>query len=332
MSVLERTRTHPDPPSLTDRYLDAVAHEVPRTRRDEVTGRLRSTIEAGVVRRTAGGVPGAEAERQALVELGDPRRVAEEAVGPRWLVGPRLYGDYLRVLRTLAWVVLPVVAALVALGNGIAGEHPAQVVAASLSATVGAGIHLAFWVTLVFAVLDRRGVVLHAHERAWSLDDLPAPHASRVGLGETVASVCVQVLLLGVVLWPWQYWPSAEGEPVPVLAESLRPTVTALLAGVLLAGIALALVAYRVGRWTLSLAAATTVLDAVFAGVVIWLVVSGRLLDPAFVAALGASPLLDEAAAQSAATALGTLVAWAVGVGCVVDVVDTWRKALRAGG
>lgn len=331
MSLLERTRTRPDPPSLTDRYLDAVAHEVPRTRRDEVTGRLRSTIDAGVVRRAARGVPRAEAERQELAELGEPSQVAGAAVGPRWLVGPRLYGDYLRVLRMLARVVLPVVAVLVALGNGIAGEHPAQVVAASLSATVEAGIHLVFWVTLVFAVLDRRGVVLHAPERAWSPDDLPAARPGRVGIGETIASVAVQTLLLGVVLWSWQYRPSAQAEPVPVLAESLRPTVTAVLVVVLLAGITLALVAYRVGRWTPWMAVATTVLDTVFAGVVIWLVGSGRLLDPAFVDALGAGPLLDEPAALSAATVLGTVAAWAVGIGCAVDVVDTWRKALRAG-
>lgn len=319
-------------PSLTERYLDVVAHGVPRQRRDVVTTRVRATIESDVGRRVTEGVPPVDAEWQSLAELGDPKRVADAEAGPRWLVGPRLYPDYVRVLRTVAVIVLPLVAALVALGSGLAGENPLEVLASALSAVVGAAVQVAFWVTVVFAVLDRRGVVLGGAEDVWSPADLPAAAQTGVRLGETITGIVIQVLLIGVVLWPWEYWPSADADPVPVLNQDLWPAVTALLVAVLVAGIVLAGVTYWVRHWTVGLAAVNTVLDVVFAGVVIWLVATGRLVDPAFVDALGGSPVLDAGQAEQALNAFSVLIAVAVGFGCAVDLLDGWRQALRPRG
>lgn len=320
-------------PSLTDRYLGAVAHDVPRHRRDEVTVRVRASIESDVSRRVAAGVPPADAEWQSLADLGDPRRVADAEAGPRWLIGPALYPDYRRVLRTVAAIVLPLVTVLVALGSALSGEGMLEVLASALSAAVGAAVQVAFWVTVVFAVLDRKGVVLGGSaDGVWSPAELPAAPRTRVGLGETIAGVVMQVVLIGLVVWPWQYWPSADGEPVPVLNDDVRPQVTVVLVAVLVAGIVLAVVTYRVGRWTPLLATVNTVLDAVFAGVVIWLVATGRLVDPAFVDALADSALLDGTQVDQAVTAFGVLVGSAVGIACVVDLVDGWRKALSSPG
>jgi hypothetical protein len=329
MTVLHPPRTEQMSASLTDRYLDAVAHDLPRQRRDEVTARVRASIEADVGTRVAAGMPPPDAEWASLAERGDPKRVADVEAGPRWLIGPRLYPDYVRVLRIVEAVVLPLVAAVVALVSGLAGDNPLEVLASVLSAVVGAAVQVAFWVTVVFAVLDRRGVVLDGAQSAWSPADLPAAPRTDVGLGETIAGIAVQVLLIGLVLWPWQYWPSADGDPVPVIDLDLRPQITTLLVAVLVAGIALAAVTYRVGHWTVGLAATNTVLDVAFAGLVIWLVATGGLFDPAFVDALGDSPLLDPGQAEQAVDALGVLIGTAVGFACAADLIDGWRKALR---
>jgi hypothetical protein len=151
-----------------------------------------------------------------------------------------------------------------------------------------------------------------------------------VSLGDTIGGIVMALLLIAVVLWPWQYVPSAGADGVPVLSSDLRPGVTALLVTVLVASIALDVVVYLVGRWTMLLAAATTVLDLVFAGVVITLVASSSLFDPAFVEALAGSPVLDGAQAQSVVTAMGTALAWVVGIVCAADAVTSWVKALRA--
>jgi hypothetical protein len=328
MSLLE----HPAPtdPTLTDRYLDVVAHEVPHDRRDEVVAQLRASLAREVTARTARGTSLDEAEREALEALGNPRRVADRAAGPRWLIGPRVYPDYLRVLRLVLVIALPIVATVVAISTALAGQNLAGVAGSALAAVANTGVMATFWVSVVFAVLDRAGGSLHPEHETWSVADLPAPVRHRVSLGDTIGGIVMAVLLIAVVLWPWQYVPSVGAEPVPVLSADLRPEVTALLVAVLVAGIALDVVVYLVGRWTVLLAALTTLLDVVFAGVVITVVASSSLFDPAFVAALASSPVLDGSQADSVVSALGTGLAWVVGIVCAADAVTAWVKAVRA--
>jgi hypothetical protein len=330
MSLLDRPR---DPvPSLTDRYLDVVAHEVPHDRREDVLARLRATVETEVSARTTTGTSPLDAERQALETLGDPRRVADEAAGPRWLVGPRVYSDYLRVLRLVATIVLPIVAAAAAISSGLGGQDPGEVVVSALDAALDSAVMVAFWVTLVFAVLDRTGAQLHPRDEHWSVSDLPAPARGRVSPGETISGVVMSVLLIGVLLWPWQYVQTAGAPSVPVLATDLRPGVVTVLVAVLVAGIALDVVLLLVGRWTLLLAAVNTVLDLVFAGVVVAVVAADRLFDPAFTAALQSAPALEAADGRAAAAALGVVLAWVVGIVCTADAVTGWVKAVRSRG
>ena len=327
MSLLSRSgRTDPTP---TDRYLDAVAREVPHNRRDEVRARLRERIDVDLTRRVAAGTPAAEAERRALEALGDPRRVADEAAGPRWLVGPRVYPAYLRVLRLVAAIALPVIAAAVAIVSGLAGQNPVEVVFSALAAVAGAAVQIAFWVTIVFVVMDRSGVQPPPMRRSWTIEDLPAPARVTVTLADTIAGVVLSVLLIAVVLWPWQYEVSAGARSVPVLAAGL-PAVTAVLVGVLVASIVLDVGLYLVGRWTILAAVLNTLLDAMFAGIVIWLVATDRLFDPGFLAALGETPTFDPAQADAVIAAMGMGVAWSVGLVCAADVVMGWVKAVRA--
>jgi hypothetical protein len=327
MSLLDGSgRSDPTP---TDRYLDAVAHEVPHDRRDEVRAQLRERIEVDLTRRVAAGIPAAEAERQALEALGDPRRVADEAAGPRWLVGPRVYPDYLRVLRLVAAIALPIVAAAVAIASGLAGQNPVEVVFSALAAVAGAAVQIAFWVTVAFVVVDRSGARPPSMRHRWTIEDLPAPARVTVTLGDTISGIVLSVLLIAVVLWPWQYEASAGAGSVPVLASGL-PVVTAVLVGILVAGIVLDVVLYLVGRWTILAAVVNTLLDAAFAGIVIWLVATDQLFDPAFLAALRETPTLDPAQADAVIAAMGTGVAWIVGLICAANVVMGWVKALRA--
>jgi hypothetical protein len=151
-------------PTLTDRYLAVVAREVPHDRRDEVVAQVRASVESEVTARAAAGTPLHDAERQALEALGNPRRVADRAAGPRWLIGPRVYPDYLRVLRLVLVIALPVVATVVAISTALAGQDPGSVVAAALAAAANTGVMATFWVSVVFAVLDRTGGSLHTDD------------------------------------------------------------------------------------------------------------------------------------------------------------------------
>ncbi len=303
---------------------------MPQDRRDGVCARLRESIDVDVARLLAAGTPVLEAEREALEALGDPRRVADDAVGPRWLVGPRVYSDYLRAMRTVAAIALPIIAAAVAIASGLAGQNPVEVVLSAGAAVLGAAVQIAFWVTVAFVVVERCGTPAPSQGRSWTVAELPVPERARVGLGETVTGIVFSVLLIGVVLWPWTYVPSAGSASVPVLSEDLRPEVTAFLVALLVAGIILDLVCYLRGHWTLLLAALNTLLDVAFAGIVISLVASERLFDPAFVEALRVSSTLDPGQVDTVVTAMGTGLAWGVGLLCAADAISGWTRAVRA--
>jgi hypothetical protein len=307
-----------------------VAQQVPRDRRDDVAEQLRQSLEADVRRRVGSGTPPLEAERQAVEALGDPRRVADDAVGPRWLVGPRVYPDYLRVLRTVAAIALPIIAAAVAIASGLAGQNPVEVVLSAAGAVFSAAVQIAVWVTVAFVIVDRTGTPAPSQQRHWTVADLPVPARARVGLGETVTGIVFSVLLIGVVLWPWTYVPTAGAAAVPVLSDDLQPEVIAVLVSVLVAGIVLDVVCYLRGRWTFLLAALNTLLDLAFAGIVIGLVASDRLFDPAFVAALQVSLTLDPGQVDTVVTAMGTGIAWGVGLVCAADAITGWTRAVHA--
>ena len=99
--------------SLTDRYVDATVRDLDQAQRHDVERELRTTIEDMVDARVRDGAGDrAVAEREVLLELGDPMRLAADYAGrPLDLVGPRAYPQWRRVttllLSTLtAWGVL----------------------------------------------------------------------------------------------------------------------------------------------------------------------------------------------------------------------------------
>ena len=143
----------------------------------------------------------------------------------------------------------------------------------------GAAVQIAFWVTIVFVVMDRSGVQPPAMRRSWTIEDVPVPARVTVTPGATITGIVLSVLLIDVVLWPWHYVVSAGARSVPVLAAGL-PAVTAVVVGVLVASIVLDVVLHLVGRWMILAAVVNTLLDAVLAGIVIWLVATDQSFDP----------------------------------------------------
>ena len=312
-----------------DRYVAAVLAHVPRDQRAGVEVELRRSIAADTARRLAAGQDPDEAaaEREVLTGLGDPIRAAADYSGrPLALIGPAFYPDYLRLLRLLLLIVVPVVAIVIGATTVLAGSGPWQVLLAAAGAAFSVGVQVAFWVTLVFALLDRSGSAPRK-EASWDLDDLPELPVTRVGLGETVASVAGLALLAWFLVWQPEYRETLDSTqpPIPILDPDLSGFWIPLLVTVLLASIALAIVVYRRGRWTPLLAGVNTVLTLTFALPAIWLLATGRALNPAFTtdAALGAL--------GDVAELLPTLIAWLIALIAAWDVADSWRRALRSG-
>lgn len=312
--------------SLTDRYVAAALKGVQADQREDVAAELRASIADAVEVRTSQGENSDDAERAVLLELGDPTRLAAGYSGrPLYLIGPAFYPDYIRLLRLLLSIVVPIIAIVVGAASAVAGAGPLDILLAAAGSAFSVGVQLAFWVTLVFALVDRSGAAPRTATSDWDLDDLPEPRDRRIGLGETVASVTGLSLLIWFLLWQPGYQESFDpgGPSIPILDPGLSSFWIPALVAVLLASIALEIVKYRRGHWTVPLAAVNTVLSLAFAIPVLWLIATGQLLNPEFLDTIATGEF------ASVVDLMPTVAAWIIAVVCVVDIAEGWWKAVR---
>ncbi len=313
---------------LTDRYVWAAVRTVPEPQRSDLEPEIRELIEETVEAHLASGEEPSAAERAALVQLGDPERLAADyADRSLTLIGPRYYLAWMRLLKTLLATVVPIVTAVVFLaqflGQGEVGAAIGGAVATALSVTV----HVGFWTTLVFAILERAGATDAGLE--WTPEGLPAlPDHSRHGrLPDLVASLVFLGVLAGAVLWQQvrSVVRADDGSVIPLLDPALwsfwLPWFLALI--VLEAGFAVRL---YLRDWSWAAAVVNLCLALAFAVPAVLLWSEGRLLNPAFLDAVG----WDPAAATGGGWTVASIITAVVVLIAAWDVVDGFLKARRA--
>jgi hypothetical protein len=311
---------------MTDRYVWAVLGGVPAERRPEVEAKLRDAITRAVDARVAEGQPPDEAEQRVLTEFGDPMRVSADYTGRELhLIGPALYPDYIRLLRLLLTIVVPIVGVVVGAVTALSGADLWSIVSAGFGTAFAVGVQVAFWVTVVFALIDRYGGRNREAASTWDLDDLPELPRQGISLGGTIGSVAGLAVLAWFLLWQPGYQESFDpgGPSIPILDPALDRFWIPFLVVVVLASIILEIAKYLVGRWTVTLAVVNTVLSLAFAIPVLWLATTDQLLNPAFV-----STITVEGVA-SVVSGVPVLIAWLIVVVSVLDISEGWWKALR---
>ena len=202
----------------------------------------------------AGAPTRADAERAVLVELGDPLRLAAGYSGrPLHLIGPGVYPEWLRLVRVLLVVIVPisVIGTLVArlFVEDVATMNVGSLVGSSIAMAITVAVHVVFWTTLVFVILERTG---HASLDTWTPEQLPDTSGTgRVGFGETAGNVVLLVLVALAFVWQQTSSPvTSGGGSVPVLDPALWSGWIPWLLLVLAADAVVALLAYRRGRWS----------------------------------------------------------------------------------
>jgi hypothetical protein len=189
--------------NLIDRYITEVGKHLPQKQRADIEKEIRSTLLDMLEERNPAS---ADAEREATViallkEYGAPRKVAESYIGPRYLIGPRIFPLFELVTK----IVLSVVAgiAIVGLGIGLAGSSLTGFdflsrVGSSALGLLGSLITVFGNIVIVFAILDR---VLPASEfeetEEWKPEQLAnEPDPDEVKYGEQIVGVLFLVLFL----------------------------------------------------------------------------------------------------------------------------------------
>lgn len=309
--------------TLSERYVAAVSRRVPENQRTDVELEVKAAIGDLVDARLAAGETPAGAEREALAELGDPVRLAADYAGrPLHLIGPALYPDYIRLLTVLLAVVVPIAGAGVLLGTLLASGNPGETAANTVLTVMSVILHIFFWVTLIFALIERGGTKKPLTR--WDPEQLPdVPQAGQPRLGDTIVSIVLLLFAAGYILWQQFRSPFTDtaGAPVPLFDPALWSFWLPYFIAVLASGIVLEVVRYHLGGWNLPLFTINLVLNLAVAVPAVWLLLAGQLLHDEFLDRLTWWP-----SAQTDATAAGVVVI--IGI-TVWDIIDTAVKTRR---
>jgi hypothetical protein len=197
--------------NLIDKYIAEVGKHLPRKQRGDIEAEIRSTLEDMLEERKQGkGAALSESkgpENEAMIiellkEYGAPRDVADSYVGPRYLIGPRVYPTFELVTRIVLIVLFGL--ALAGLGLGLAksalsGPEFLKTVGNSAAGLLS-GLITAFGnIVLVFAILERVLPTKEFEKEAeeWDPAELASePDPDRVKFGEQIFEMFFLVLFL----------------------------------------------------------------------------------------------------------------------------------------
>ncbi|WP_194420439.1 permease prefix domain 1-containing protein [Microbacterium abyssi] len=324
--------------TLTERYISAVTKSLNPEAQSDVRAELEASIGDAVEARTDQGEPKVDAERTVLTELGDPAVLAAGyADRPLHLIGPKYYLTWWRLLKLL-WIIGPICAAAgVTIANMIVDKPVGEIIGQFFVVGITTIVHIGFWTTLVFFILERTGADTGVK---WSVDSLPEPQETGAGRGDLIASLVFLGIMAGVLLWDrfiGFVLVSADSVDVgiglgsqtsamPILNPELWPWWIG--GGLILMGVeaALAIAIYAGRGWRPGFAMLNTVLAIVFAAGALYLLISGRLLNPDFLDfTLGRADVPSEVG-RILAVLLAVVI---VGV-AVWDIIDGWLKTRRA--
>ena len=321
--------------TLTERYISATVRSLKPESQPDVRAELEAAIADAIEARLEQGESPEDAERAVLTELGDPGALAAGyADRPLHLLGPRYYLTWWRLLKLLLWIVpVSVVGALV-LGLLLSGASVGETIGQAVSVGLMVTVHLCFWTTLVFVVLERTGAETGVK---WDVDQLPEAQEDGAGRSELIASLVFLGFAVVALLWDrLRGFVSAGGEGLPILNPQLWPWWIGLLLLLIAVEAVFAVVVFRRRGWSIGTAVVNTVLALAFLAWVLVPLLQGWLVNPEFLAHVASAGGEGFAAGDAEAAGeggvfriLAVLLGFGVAAGVVWDIIDGWRKAVR---
>ncbi|MHC2834028.1 HAAS signaling domain-containing protein [Bacillus sp. F9_6S_D1_P_5] len=287
--------------NLIDIYVEEVAKRLPEKNREDIILELRSTIEDMLPDDY-----NEDDEIRVLEKLGSPVSLANGYLDrPMHLIGPR----YFDVYTTLLKMIIPIAAviALIAMVAenfvGYDGEQAVlnvilNVIGKGIGEIIEVGLHVFFWLTLVFAILERtdkdKGTQpLTTSLKKWTPDDLK--NTSYVPKKKSISKFEVFGGLMWTAIWATLYFYANHLVGVYNATESglkfVAPTFNQdvllqywpIVVIVIVFEIGISLYKLVQGQWTKKLAIGNAILQIVGTIVFIVIVVNPHLFNEGFI-------------------------------------------------
>jgi len=273
---------------IVEQYIHAVTRHLPKEKRPEATKELHATIATRLDE--LGGSTEAHA-KSVLHELGDPEIVARKFNRePRFLIGPKLYGHYLYILKYSFFIGLPIAAVITSfslLSQGV--PNIINTLVDLVTILLGVALQIFFWVTLVFALLEKGGIHYPLNLPAeWTVDHLPKlPKHRDLSRTEAVGDIIFYLFVLSIPAFLVTYW-SLPGEfgDVPLFNPEYIPMIYYIIGVAAFVGILKSTYKLLAGKWNLGLVITTLVFNAFFIGLMVSLWAFDNVINPEFLATI----------------------------------------------
>lgn len=185
---------------LVDRYVYDVTRQLPEKQRDDVARELKTEILEMVDGEAKGKKPTKKHEYDVLLRLGRPSQLADSYRDrPRYVIGPEYYESYVELLKTLLVVVLPIIAFLTFTTQLMVSRDSIVVnFIQAAGASFEVGLHIFFWTTAIFFVLDKTlAGTRYREEKEWTPDALPKmPPKQEISRAESYFGIAWSLLAI----------------------------------------------------------------------------------------------------------------------------------------
>lgn len=240
--------------NLIDRYVFDVVRRLPEHQREDVGRELRVEIEAMAEDETVSKKPSKKHIYNVLMRMGDPALLADQyAERQRYIIGPLYYEMYLQVLKTVLLIVIPIITFLTFTGKlATVNDHFIMSLIYSVGAGIEVAMHVFFWVSLTFFLVERYSDGKDMKTEAWTPDKLPMlPVKQQISKTDALVGVAWSVLAVWACIMQIPDVHRMIAPEVPLFfAGDMWPYWTLTLLGLSLLSLIAEVLKLIIGGWT----------------------------------------------------------------------------------
>ena len=290
--------------SLIDRYVAEVSRHLPSESREDIEKEIRSALEDSIEEVTEKSQKPVSDEivSAVLKQFGDPELLAQKySPRKRYLIGRTWDDVYIQVLKRVLGTALPIVWLVQVLVQYQASERFGQVLIQSFGTTFNIGIHVWFWVTAIFVILEHGGFkpseLDGSKPREWTPDQLPAlPEKRQISYTDAITDLMTSLVSIvgGIIL-------------LSISPEILHPAFLKVWIPIFLVIAALIFIhdlfKLKIGNWTKSLTLTNVILGLGWIVLSIVFLLSRQIINPEIMNAL-----------NTAVPTFANTITWSIGI------------------
>lgn len=323
------------------RYVYAVTKNLPLKSRIDIEEELKTLIYDMLEERIGEAEPTKKDIEMVLLELGDPSELSEKyRDNKRYLIGPRLFYQYIIVLKIVIFAVvlgmtIAVIVETFTTENGNMWYYYSHWMAGLISGVTSA----CAWVTAIFAILEWRGIKVDHITGDWHVDELPPVPSQKASIPLYQPIMGIIFTILVAVLFTFA--PQLMGvisinnttvTTIPVFDLVILEKALPLFLICFGLGILREILKLIEGRYTMRISIATIVLDAISLLISIVIFTRYEIWNPNFMTQL--NQLFDFGSDFPLEVFWNDVTVIFVGIfifAFVIDSADTFYRSIRYG-